>query len=166
MWHYGRGRAWIAQGNLTAANAELGALRRIAERPELAELKMEFNTSDDLVHIAERVLTGRIEAAQGRYGRAAEALREAVRGEDSLTYGEPPEWSVPTRLDLGEVLLEAEDYGEAEGIFRESLAQFPRNGWALRGLGSALRAQGRDGEAAAVEAELRSVWAPESHGQH
>jgi hypothetical protein len=62
------------------------------------------------------------------------------------------------------VLLEAEDFVEAERIFRESLTQFPRNGWALRGLGSALRAQGREGEAATVEAELRSVWAAESHG--
>jgi tetratricopeptide (TPR) repeat protein len=166
IWHYGRGRAWIARGNLVAANAELGSLRRIAERPELAELKMEFNTSDDLVRIAERVLTGRLEAAQGRYGRAVEALREAVRGEDELTYGEPPEWSVPTRLDLGEVLLEAEEYGEAERIFRESLAQFPRNGWALRGLGSALRAQGRHADAAVVEGELRSVWAVGSHAHH
>jgi tetratricopeptide (TPR) repeat protein len=166
IWHYGRGRAWIAEGNPTAADAELGQLRRIAERPELAELKMEFNYSDDLVRIAERVLTGRLEAAQGRYGRAVEALREAVRGEDALTYGEPPEWSVPTRLDLGEVLLEAEDYVEAERIFRESLVQFPRNGWALRGLGSALRAQGREREAAVVEADLRSIWAAQSHGHH
>jgi tetratricopeptide (TPR) repeat protein len=166
IWHYGRGRAWIAQGNLTAANAELVRLRRIAEHPELAQLEMEFNYSDDLVRIAERVLTGRLEAAQGRYGRAVEALREAVRGEDTLTYGEPPEWSVPTRLDLGEVLLEAEDYVEAERIFRESLTQFPRNCWALRGLGAALRAQGREGEAAVVEAELRSVRPAESHGHH
>jgi len=166
IWHYGRGRAWVAEGDLTAANAELGQLRRIAERPELAELKMEFNYSADLVRIAERVLTGRLEAAQGRYGRAVEALREAVRGEDALTYGEPPEWSVPTRLDLGEVLLEAQDYAEAERTFRESLAQFPRNGWALRGLGSALRAQGREREAAVVEAELRSVWAAEPSGHH
>lgn len=165
IWHYGRGRAWVAEGDLAAANAELGQLRRIAERPELAELKMEFNYSADLVHIAERVLTGRLEAAQGRYGRAVEALREAVRGEDALTYGEPPEWSVPTRLDLAEVLLGAGDYAEAERAFRESLAQFPRNGWALRGLGSALRAQGREREASVVETELGSVWAaaPDRH---
>jgi tetratricopeptide (TPR) repeat protein len=164
IWHYGRGRARIAEADLVAANDELGRLRRIAEQPELAQLKMEFNDSDDLVRIAERVLTGRLEAAQGRYGRAVNALQEAVHAEDALTYGEPPEWSVPTRLELGEVLLEAEDFVEAERIFRESLTQFPRNGWALRGLGSALRAQGREGEAATVEAELRSVWAAESHG--
>jgi len=166
IWHYGQGRAWIAEGDLVRAGAELGQLRRIAEQPQLAQLKMEFNFSDDLVRIAERVLTGRLEAAQGRYGRAVEALREAVRGEDALTYGEPPEWSVPSRLDLGEVLLEAEDYAEAERIFRESLTQFPRNGWALRGLGSALRAQGREREASVVEAELRSVWAAEPSGHH
>ena len=167
IWHYGRGRAGIAKGDLAAAAAELGELRRIAERPELATLKMEFNFSGDLLHIAERVLTGRLEAAHGRHDAAVAALSEAVRGEDALTYGEPPEWSVPTRLDLGDVLLEAEDYGAAERVFRESLVQFPRNRWALEGLAASLRPQGRLDEATAVEVELRSVRiAAAPHAQH
>jgi tetratricopeptide (TPR) repeat protein len=167
IWHYGRGRAWIAKGDLTAAAAELGQLRRIAERPELATLKMEFNFSNHLVGIAERVLTGRLEAAHGRYAGAAEALSEAVRGEDALTYGEPPEWSVPTRLDLGEVLLEGGEYRGAEGSFRASLVQFPRNRWALEGLAAALRGQGRVDEATSVEGELRAVRAAGApHASH
>lgn len=164
--HYGRGRALIAKGDLQAAGAELGQLRRIAERPELETLSMEFNVSADLLRIAEQVLTGRFEAANGRYHRAVDALEEAVRGEDALTYGEPPEWSVPSRLDLGEVLLESGAYGEAERVFRESLEQFPRNSWALRGLATALRAQGREAEAAAVEIELRSVAEPAAPAHH
>jgi tetratricopeptide (TPR) repeat protein len=159
IWHYARGRARVGRGDLPGAQVELDALRRIAAQPELATMKMEFNFSDDLVGVAERVLTGRVEAANGRYDRAVEALTEAVRGEDALTYGEPPEWSVPSRLDLGEVLLAGARYAEAERIFRDSLRQFPRNGWALRGLASALRQQGREQDAAAVEAELHSAWA-------
>jgi tetratricopeptide (TPR) repeat protein len=167
LWHYGRGRAWIARGDLAAAAAELDQLRRIAERPELATLKMEFNFSNHLVSIAERVLTGRLEAAHGRYDAAAEALAEAVRGEDALTYGEPPEWSVPARLDLGEVLVQAGELAEAERVFRDSLEQFPRNRWALEGLAAALRGQGRVDEATSVEAELRTVQvAAAPHGQH
>jgi Flp pilus assembly protein TadD len=108
--------------------------------------------------VGERVLSGHVRAAEGRYDDAVEALREAVRREDALLYGEPPEWTVPTRQDLGEVLLEAGRPEEAEAAFREDLDRFPRNGWSLHGLATALRAQGRDAEAATVEAELEEVW--------
>jgi tetratricopeptide (TPR) repeat protein len=157
LWHYGRGRASVATGDVRSANTELGELRRIAQRPELATTKMEFNVSADILCIAERVLTGRVEAAEGRYTEAFAALSEAVQYEDALTYGEPPEWTVPSRLDLGEVLLESNQYPEAERIFRASLEQFPSNAWALRGLASALRAQGREPEATQVDAELMAV---------
>jgi tetratricopeptide (TPR) repeat protein len=159
LWHYARGRARLGRGDLPGAQSELEALRRIAAQPELSTMKMEFNFSDDLIGVAERVLTGRVEAANGRYDSAVEALTAAVRGEDALTYGEPPEWSVPSRLDLGEVLLAGGRYAEAERAFRDSLRQFPRNGWALRGLAAALRQQGREPEAAAVESELHTAWA-------
>jgi tetratricopeptide (TPR) repeat protein len=164
MWHYARGRAQAAIGEVAGARAELASLRRIATRPELETLKMEFNFSDDLVRLAERVLTGRVEAAAGLYGAAVEALVEAVQLEDALTYGEPPEWTVPSRLDLGEVQLEAGRHADAERAFRASLAQFPENMWALHGLARALRAQGREAEAAAVEAELPEV--PAGAGGH
>jgi cytochrome c-type biogenesis protein CcmH/NrfG len=104
------------------------------------------------------VLTGRIEAVEGRYDRAVEALREAVRLEDGLLYGEPPEWSVPTRQELGEVLLEAGRFPEAETAFREDLERFPDNGWALGGLVTALRGQGKNEEAQRVEVRLVDVW--------
>ncbi|MGE0157797.1 MAG: tetratricopeptide repeat protein [Gemmatimonadales bacterium] len=158
LWRYGRGRARAATGDVRGAKAELGELRRLLERPELATIELEFNTSKDVLRIAERVLTGRVEAAEGRYGRAVAALTEAVTYEDALTYGEPPEWTVPSRFDLGEVLLESGRYDEAERVFRASLEQFPANGWGLRGLAAALRAQGRESDATVVEGELMRVW--------
>jgi Flp pilus assembly protein TadD len=85
-------------------------------------------------------------------------LTDAVRLEDALLYGEPPEWTVPTRQDLGAVLLEAGRPPEAEAAFREDLERFPMNGWSLHGLSVALRAQGRDAEAATVESQLARVW--------
>jgi Flp pilus assembly protein TadD len=148
-----------ATGDVVGAAAELDQLRQIASRPELRTLKLEFNMSADLLAIAERVLTGWLEAASGRYGPAAEALREATRLEDALLYGEPPEWTVPTRQDLGAVLLQAGRAAEAERAFREDLDTFPDNGWSLSGLAEALRAQGRTGEAEAVATDLSRVWA-------
>ena len=44
-------------------------------------------------------------------------------------------------------------------MYREDLKRFPENGWSLFGLGQALRAQGKDTEAAAAEARFRRAWA-------
>jgi tetratricopeptide (TPR) repeat protein len=158
MVHYARGRASSATGDAAGARAELERLRDVASRPELTTLKMEYNMSGDLLGIAERVLTGWTEAAAGRFAPAVEALREAVRREDALLYGEPPEWTVPARQDLGAVLLMAGRPAEAEQAFREDLAKFPENGWSLHGLAAALRAQGRNAEAEQAEADFRRVW--------
>jgi tetratricopeptide (TPR) repeat protein len=156
MWHYARGRALAAAADAGGAERELAALRSLAP---MSNVKMEFNQSADLLAIADRVLAGWIAAATRRWDDAAAALREAVAREDALLYGEPPEWSIPTRQDLGAVLLAAGRAGEAERAFRDDLAHFPENGWSLRGLALALRAQGKDTEADRADAEFRRVWA-------
>ncbi|MBM4185365.1 MAG: tetratricopeptide repeat protein [Gemmatimonadetes bacterium] len=158
MWHYARGRALAASGDAAGAGAELEQLREIVARPELRTLKLEYNMSADLLGTAERVLTGWTEAAAGRLAPAAEALREAVRREDALLYGEPPEWTVPARHDLGALLLQAGRASEAEQVFRHDLDTFPDNGWSLSGLAAALRAQGRTADATAAESEFARVW--------
>jgi Flp pilus assembly protein TadD len=86
-------------------------------------------------------------------------MHQAVAAEDALLYGEPPEWSIPTRQDLGAVLLAAGRAAEAEQAFRDDLAHFPENGWSLRGLTLALRAQGKNAEADRTDAEFQRVWA-------
>jgi cytochrome c-type biogenesis protein CcmH/NrfG len=62
------------------------------------------------------------------------------------------------RHDLGEVLLAAGRWDEAEAAFREDLERFPENGWALSGLARALRGQGRTVEAGSMEARFRAAW--------
>jgi Flp pilus assembly protein TadD len=158
MWHYARGRALAATGDVTGATGELERLRALAAGDATRGMRMEFNGSADLLGLAEHVLAGSIEAAAGRFDPAVEHLREAVRREDRLLYGEPPEWTVPARQDLGAVLLQAGRHQEAERVFREELARFPDNGWSLSGLASAVRAQGRESEAATLDATLRRVW--------
>ena len=124
----------------------------------MAELRLEFNSTQAVTMIAERVLAGRIAAAEGRYEDAVAALHAAAEMEDDLTYGEPPEWSVPVRHDLGEVLLAAGKPADAERAYREDLKRFPANGWALKGLELSLRAQGKTGEAEKVAKEFREAW--------
>jgi tetratricopeptide (TPR) repeat protein len=158
IWYYARGRARVATGDLTGARQDLEQLRTIARGGLVDAMSLEFNASADILRIAERVLTGRVEAGAGRWDEAVAALREAAAAEDALLYGEPPEWTVPTRHDLGEVLLAAGRAADAERAFREDLDRFPDNGWSLAGLAASLRAQGRTAEAGQVEAELERIW--------
>lgn len=158
MWHYARGRALVAQGDADAARDELAALQAIAKDPRMAELRMEFNSSGAVLAIASQVLEGQIAAGQGRPQEAVARLREAARLEDALTYGEPPEWTVPVRQDLGSVLLESGQYQAAEQTFREDLRRFPDNGWSLHGLERSLQAQQRNEEAGEVRQRLERIW--------
>ena len=159
LWHYARGRALAATGDVSGAREQLGALETIAASPERQGIRMEFNPSADLLNIAASVLSGWVEAADGQYEQAIAKLSEAVDREGALRYGEPPEWTVPVRHDLGAVLLLAGRPAEAEKVFGEALDQFPENGWALDGLARALKDQSRTAEAKEVAARFERVWA-------
>jgi tetratricopeptide (TPR) repeat protein len=159
IWQYARGRALLARGDRAGAEAALAQVRAAVRDPELRDLPMEFNTSGAVLRIAELVLAGHVAAGSGDYRAAITLLREAAEREDGLTYGEPPDWSIPVREELGLVLLDADLPAEAEEVFREDLERFPDNGWALNGLARALRAQGRTADAAATEERFETMWA-------
>jgi Flp pilus assembly protein TadD len=120
---------------------------------------MEFNTSGAVLGIAVEVLAGHAAAAGGDLPRAIDHLREAARLEDGLTYGVPPEWTVPVRQELGALQLRAGRAADAERTFTEDLSRFPENGWSLRGLAQAMRAGNRGAEADEVDARFDRVWA-------
>jgi tetratricopeptide (TPR) repeat protein len=155
MWHYARGRALVGQGDFQAAQANLVHVRAAAQNPELAKLRLEFNTSGQVLGIASEVLAGDIAAANGDLEAAIAHLREAARREDELVYGEPPEWSVPVRQELGLVLLKAGRTREAEQAFREDLERFPENTWSLQGVAHVLHAQNRTREAEEISRRVK-----------
>ncbi len=163
VWHYARGRALLARGDAAGAEAELARVRAIAASPATAEMKLEFSMARGVHAVAEHVLAGHIDAARGNHAGAVQHLRAAARAEDALVYGEPPEWHVPVRQELGEVLLAASQAAAAEAAFREDLKRFPANGWSLHGLARAQRAQGRPADAARTEEELRAAWQGADH---
>ena len=76
-----------------------------------------------------------------------------------VRYDEPPDWILPVRHALGATLLQSKKPAEAEAVFREDLRRLPDNGWSLFGLGRSLRLQGKEGEAAEVEARFKEIWA-------
>jgi tetratricopeptide (TPR) repeat protein len=158
-WHFARGMARAARGEMEAAESELAAVSAAASDPAMAEIIVGFNTASSVLAIARRVLAGEIAAGRGDLTGAIASLEEAARSEDALTYGEPPDWPVPVRHHLGAVLLEAGRAADAERVYREDLARFPENGWALFGLAQSLRAQGREVEATQVEQRFANAWA-------
>ena len=158
IWHYARGRALAATGRVADARNELAAVQRIAADPDVTSLKMEFNTAGDLLAVASHLLGGYIEAAAGNYDQALAELQAGVAAEDALLYGEPPEWSIPTRQDYGAMLLRANRPAEAEQAFREDLGRFRDNGWSLHGLAVALETQGKEAEASQAWTRFRQVW--------
>lgn len=158
MWSYARGRALAATARVDEAEAELARVRAAATHPDLAGERLEFNTSDVVLAVAAEVLAGHIATARKDYTRAIAHLGNAARLEDAFVYGEPPDWTVPVRQELGTVLLAAGRAADAERAFREDLERFPDNGWSLNGLAQALRAQGRTAEADAVTAQFQKTW--------
>ncbi|MGB8330458.1 MAG: tetratricopeptide repeat protein, partial [Polyangiales bacterium] len=159
VWHYARGLAFTARGQITEAEAELAALRGVMSDERLEGVTVwEINTAKSLIQIAERLLTGELAAKRRQWTRAIGALREAVKLQDRQNYDEPPSWYTSTRNVLGAVYLEAGQPKAAEKVFREDLEVFPNNGWALFGLAQALNAQGKQEEAARVTAEFEKAW--------
>ncbi|MEE4302107.1 MAG: tetratricopeptide repeat protein [Pseudomonadales bacterium] len=160
IWHYGRGRALAATGDLDGARAEHEALATIQASDELANLAFfrEPGRGQLVMAVAERMLAGEIALAAGDLDAAISMFEEAVVREDAIPYNEPPDWYYPARHSLGVALLEKGDAEAAEAVYRADLDLMPENGWALLGLTQALVAQGRGEEAADVQARFDLAW--------
>ncbi|MGI0487053.1 tetratricopeptide repeat protein [Pantanalinema rosaneae CENA516] len=158
VWHFARGTAFRATGNLQAGMKELQQLRTIAADPQLKSVKIESNSAATLLQLAAQVLSGELAAAQGNYDAAIQDLQAAIALEDTLKYVEPQAWHSPVRQTLGGVLLQAQRPAEAETIYREDLARYPENGWSLFGLAASLQAQGKTEAAEAVRTRFETAW--------
>lgn len=158
MWRCNRAVAHAALGDLDAARREQEKLREYSARvPEGAMAQM--NPARRVLELAGLVLEGEIAYAEKDYGKAERALRAAMEIEDSLRYIEPPDWLVPVRHTLGVVLLDAGRASEAEAVYREDLAIWPENGWALLGLAQAQEARLETAQAAETRKRLQKAWA-------
>ncbi len=155
-WHYARGLAFAAKGQLPDAEIELAALRKIAVDPALKAPLFSQNTADNILAVGPEVLAAEIASKRKDYEEAIARLDRGVRLEDGLVYTEPTEYHYPVRQALGAVLLEAGRAREAETVYWEDLRRNPDNGWSLFGLTQAIRAQGKD--ASAVEQRFKKAW--------
>jgi tetratricopeptide (TPR) repeat protein len=152
MANYARGVAFAAKGQWAEAQAALDTVRAI-EAATAADAAIK-----PTLQVATHSLLGEIAFRRGQFSEAVNHFREAARIEDTGIYFEPPKWYYPVRHSLGAALMKAGRYAEAERVYREDLRRFPNNGWSLFGLAAALRAQGKESEAARVEAQFRTAW--------
>ncbi len=159
IWHYVRGSAYAATGQLASAQRELTQLQATAEAEGMKELMVRVNSANTLLTLAGHVLTAEIALKQRDLANALGHLESAVRIEDGLRYTEPPDWGHPVRHSLGAVLLEAGRAQEAETVYWEDLRRHPENGWSLYGVWQSLLQQGKEPQAAEVEKRFEKAWA-------
>jgi hypothetical protein len=158
VWHYARGLAFLGKDQLEDAEKELAEVKRIAADPALNYPMFSPNSAAAIFSVAPEVLGGEVAARRKNFDEAVAHLDRAVRLESALVYTEPSEWHYSPRLALGAVLLAAGRAKEAETVYWEDLRHNRENGWALFGLAQALRAQGRNDEAAAAQARFDKAW--------
>ena len=159
MWRYARATAFLGKDQTDSAEQEAAKLKNLMADKSLDQPLFSPNTGHAVLSIAQEVLAGNIAAAKKNYDEAVTHLERAVRLEDALVYTEPAEFHYPPRQALGAVLLEAKRPAEAETVYWEDLKRNRENGWSLFGLMQALKAQGKNDDAALVEARFKKAWA-------
>jgi tetratricopeptide (TPR) repeat protein len=158
-WRFARAMALTATSKLVEAEQELAELNKVLSDPSLkGQTTFSTNSGVMILRIAPEVVAGEIAAKKQDWETAIQHFDRAIRYEDALVYQEPPDWPAPVRQSLGAVLLDAGRADEAEIVYWEDLRKNPGNGWSLFGLTQALRAQGKNDEAALVQKRFERAW--------
>lgn len=159
IWHYARGVAMANSGNIEGAQAERAKLAAVKDSVQIRFLDNADYPASVLLNIADDLLQGEMALQSGDPDLAVGHFERAVEKQDTLPYTEPPFWYYPTRQSLGQALLEAGRPAEAEAVYRKDLQDYPRNGWSMSGLATALERQGKTDEAEAARTAFAVIWA-------
>jgi tetratricopeptide (TPR) repeat protein len=158
FWDFARGYAHLRAGDPDNGRVYLERLDRAASTlPDTTRFR--WHATRDLLSVLGGILRAELLRQGGKPDAAIAALERAVEVEDGLTYDEPEPLVFSARHFLGAALLDARRPGEAERVYRASLADHPNNGWSLLGLEQSLRAQGRQAEAAEIRTAFTRAWA-------
>jgi tetratricopeptide (TPR) repeat protein len=160
FWHFGRGMALASTGKLDEADAEYKIVSdaEAATPPDVIFAMPINNKAKDIMKIAKDVLGAKVAVAKKDNAGAIVMLREAVAIQDTLKYGEPPDWFFPVRESLGAALLMIGDAAGAEKVFRADLDRNPRNPRSLFGLHQVLIQQKRDYDAGFIQKQFEASW--------
>jgi tetratricopeptide (TPR) repeat protein len=158
IWHYCRGGALIASGDLNAARFELESILNITIIKDIDQNRVGPTPVSSILKLAAAALSGEIKQASGDLNGAIKDYQAAILIEDKNAYIEPPDWPQPIRHYLGDALLEAGRAAEAEIVYRQDLDWHKNNGWALFGLWQSLSSQGKLKEAEQVGDDFKYAW--------
>jgi len=160
FWHFGRGLALAGTGKITDAEAEYKIVSDAEEAtsPDVIFQMPINNKAKDIMKIAKDVLGAKIAVAKNDNSSAITLLQDAVAIQDTLKYGEPPDWFYPVRESLGGILLVNGDAAGAERVFRDDLDRNLRNPRSLWGLHQALMEQKRGYDAGFIQKQFDSSW--------
>ncbi len=127
FWHFARGSAAAAKGQMDMAEAERGSLETVRrEMPADTEFSFFSNKAQTFLDLAASILDARITEIRGDHKGAIEYWKNAVQIQDRLYYGEPPEWFYPVRESLGAALILDGQAALAEAVFSADLERYPR----------------------------------------
>ncbi|MEM7127752.1 MAG: hypothetical protein AAF702_15565 [Chloroflexota bacterium] len=159
MFHYAKGIAYAATGQIEAAEIQSQLFEQVLDTIPTTRLVFN-NRAADVLAIGRAMLQGELAYRQGNYAQAFNALRKAAYLDDHLAYTEPWAWMHPPRHALGALLLEQNHVDEAERVYRADLgldpvlnrpAQHPNNVWSLHGYMECLKRLGKVEEAVSIE---------------
>ena len=154
-----RGVGFATKGALDEARAEAAMIAELNANNDFQFLLDWFVPAPDLLRIARHVLEGRIAQSEQDFEAAATQFEVAVEIQDTLPYMEPPYWYYPVRQSLGSALTSAGRTDEAIQVYRQSLVNYPNNGWALYGLAEAYDQAGDDMAAEETRKLYEKAWA-------
>jgi len=158
-----QGMRAVHLGNAAEATQYLGQFRTLqSELGRLLEQKKEQAPGDRQylmrLKVMEQQLLAGIESARGESQNAARFAAEASRLEGEMPYAfGPPFVDWPSAELLGEMLLEARKYADAEAAFKLELKRARLRANALKGLVTALEKQGKTTEAEFIQQRLQRV---------
>jgi tetratricopeptide (TPR) repeat protein len=167
MIHYAKTVAYSATGNV--AEAEKSKADFIAAKVKVPDTRrVHNNIVVDILEIAEEMLNGELEYRRGNHEVAFDHLRKSVDLDDNLAYDEPWGWMQPARHALGALLMEQDQFEEAEAVYRADLGldktlnracQHPGNLWSLHGLHECLTRRGETVESMHIKQQLDQALA-------
>ena len=167
MMLYAKTVAHSALGNVAEAEREKQAF--LAAKARVPDTRRVHNNIVlDLLAVAEEMLNGELEYRRGNHEVAFDHLRKSVELDDTLPYDEPWGWMQPARHALGALLMEQNQYEEAEAVYRADLGldktlsracQHPGNLWSLHGLHECLTRRGETVEVMHIKQQLDQALA-------
>lgn len=167
LMRYARTVALANSNDISGAEAESGLFFEALDNVPVSRMLFN-NTCRDILQVAEQMMLGELEYHKGNHDAAFDHLRQAVRIDDALPYDEPWGWMQPARHALGALLLDCDNYAEAEAVYRADLGldttlsracQHPNNVWSLHGLYECLMRREAGAELLFVKLQLDKALA-------